>query len=167
MGVGRPRPALEPGSQAPYFSMIAAGSGRRVSLRSCAGRPLVLIFHDRENADAVRRINHIVRPHFPQPESLTIASVIDLSLIPPFYWAAASIELDRAYRQAANELPQDVDPRDYVAILPDWTGSTTRKFRVRDAGKEAAILVVGADSRMLGRHFGEGSEEAVLADVRG
>lgn len=162
-----PGNSLRPGSRAPYFSMVAAGSGRRLSLRSCTGRPLVLIFHGRENADIVRHVNHIVRLEFPSPEALTIASVIDLSFIPPFYWGVANVELDRAYRKAAAELPENVDSKDYVAILPDWTGSTTRKFGVRDAAREPAIVVVGGDSRLLGRYSGEGVAEAVLDLISG
>ncbi|MGI8650591.1 MAG: hypothetical protein ACR2KW_09475 [Rubrobacter sp.] len=161
------RSPMEPGARAPYFSMVTAGSGRRVSLRSCAGRPLVLVFHGRENAEVVRRVNHTIRPRFPEPDSLTIASVIDLSFVPPFYWTVANVELDRAYREATAELPEDVDPKDYVLILPDWAGSTTRKFRVANAAREAAILVFGADSRVLGSYSGEGAEEAALSVLGG
>lgn len=160
-------PAIEPGSRAPYFSMVAAGSGRRVSLRSCSGRPLVVIFHGRENAEVVRRVNHELRPHFPEPTALTVASVIDLSFVPPFYWAVANLELDRAYRQAASELPPEVNPKDYVSILPDWTGSTTRKFRVREAGRRAVVVVVGADSRVIGSYAGEDPAGDVLDALQG
>jgi peroxiredoxin len=49
------------GDRAPFFSMIAAGSGRRVSLREAAGRTLVLIFHGRGGEEAVRDINRAIR----------------------------------------------------------------------------------------------------------
>lgn len=148
--------SLKPGDLAPFFSHLAAGSGRRVSLRTCAGRPLVLIFHGREDSGAVREINHTVRLAHPSPAELTVASVIDLSFVPPVYWAVANVELDRAYREAAREITPDADPKDYVSILPDWTGSTTRKYRVRRGGP--TVVVVRPDSLLRGICAGNGAD---------
>ncbi|AHY47813.1 AhpC/TSA family [Rubrobacter radiotolerans] len=159
--------ALSPGTLAPFFSTIASGSGRRVSLRSCAGRPLVLVFHGRENAEVVQRVNRALRERYPRAEELTVASVIDLSFVPPLYWGVASMELDRAFRQAAAELPDGVDPKDYVVILPDWTGSTTRKYRARGARHEAVSVVVDADSTVLGTVEGDDPAEPILAALEG
>lgn len=138
--------ALEAGSRAPYFSMVAAGSGRRMSLREAAGLPLVLIFHGRDDEGAARGI---------KPDKLIVASVIDLSFVPPFYWMAANVELDRAYSQAAADLPEDAHPRDYILILPDWMGSTTRKYRVRNTSRSTTVIVVDEDSTIEGVAEGE------------
>jgi hypothetical protein len=140
---------LTAGSRAPFFSLVAVGSGRRVSLREVSGKRLVLVFHGRGDEGAVREINRTVREKFPSPEDPLVASVIDLSFVPPFYWVAANIELDRAYREAARELPPEADPKQYVVILPDWTGSATRKFR--GANRDSVeIVVIGGDSTVLG-----------------
>jgi hypothetical protein len=56
------------GERAPYFRALAAGSGREVSLRTCAGRRLVLIFHAQNTAWAAERVNRAVRERCPSPE---------------------------------------------------------------------------------------------------
>ena len=50
---------LESGDRAPDFSLFAAGSGRRVTLRGNAGRPIVLIFHLQGTAPTARQINRV------------------------------------------------------------------------------------------------------------
>jgi len=77
---------IDAAGRAPYFSLLAAGSGRRVMLRSTAGRKLVLIFHLRETASTAREINRSVRAIYPSPDDVLVASVIDLSIIPLVYW---------------------------------------------------------------------------------
>ena len=62
---------------APPFSLLAAGSGRRVSLEEGAGRRLVLIFHLQSTAPTAREINRAVRARYPNPDEVLVASVID------------------------------------------------------------------------------------------
>lgn len=76
---------IEAGERAPHFSLLAAGSGRRVSLDGTAGRRLVLIFHLQGTAPTAREINRAVRARHPSPDDVLIASVIDLSMVPPVY----------------------------------------------------------------------------------
>jgi hypothetical protein len=47
---------LETGRQEPHFSLLTAGSGRRVDLEGVAGRKVVLIFHLQGTAPTVRGI---------------------------------------------------------------------------------------------------------------
>ena len=151
---------VEAGGRAPYFSMLAAGSGRRVTLRSAAGRRLVLIFHLQGTAPTARDINRSVRARHPSPDDVIVASVIDLSVVPPVYWMTVSLILNQAYDRAATELPPDYDPAEYVIILPDWGGLVSRKYDVRNTNRAAAITVV--DSSVAGSYQGERPVEAVL-----
>ena len=81
------------GERAPYFNALAADSGREVSLGTCAGRRLVLVFHAQSTAWAAERVNRAVRERYPSSEEVVVASVVDLSLVPPLYWLTASLKL--------------------------------------------------------------------------
>lgn len=163
------------GARAPDFGLLAAGSGRRVGvppdgaggsdgrpLRRPLGRPLVLIFHLQGTAPTAREINRAVRARYPSPEEVLVASVIDLSIVPPVYWLTVGLVLNTAYEEAAKEVPPNVDPADYVAILPDWGGLVSRRYGARNTGRAAAISVVDADANLAGSYQGERPVEAVL-----
>ncbi len=152
---------LETGEKAPHFSLLAAGSGRRVSLEGAAGRKAVLIFHLQGTAPTAREINRAVRARHP-PEEVLIASVVDLSVVPPVYWMSVSLILNTAYNQAAAELPSDTDPADYVVILPDWAGFVSRNYGVRNTGRAAVIVIVDEDSNVASYYQGERPVEAVF-----
>ena len=158
---------LNGSNRAPDFELLAAGSGRRVRLREQAGRKVVLIFHLQGTAPTARAINRAVRERFPDPEDVLVASVIDLSIVPPFYWMTVGLVLGNAYDQATRELPPDVDPADYLIILPDWGGRTSRLYGARNTGRAAAIAVVDEDSEIALSYQGERPVEAVLAALGG
>ncbi len=153
---------VEAGTRAPDFDLLAAGSGRRVSLRGNDGRPVVLIFHLQGTAPTAREINHAVREHYPSPEEVLVVSVIDLSIVPPVYWMTVGLVLGQAYEKAAVELPPETDPEEYVVILPDWGGRVSRSYGARRTNRAAAIVIVDADSNVAGSYQGERPVEAVL-----
>jgi hypothetical protein len=150
------------GDGAPDFDLLAAGSGRRVRLRELAGRKVVLVFHLQGTAPTARGINRAVRERFPDPEEVFIASVIDLSIVPPLYWMTVGLVLGSAYEQAARELSPEVAPADYLVILPDWNGRVSRDYGVRNTGRAAAIVVVDKDANITVSYQGERPIEAVL-----
>ena len=153
---------LDGGARALDFDLLAAGSGRRVRLRDLAGRKVVLVFHLQGTAPTARGINRAVRDRFPYPEEVLIASVIDLSIVPPVYWLTVGLVLGSAYEQATRELPPNVDPADYLVILPDWGGRASRDYGVRNTGRAAAIVVVDEDSNITLSYQGERPIVAVL-----
>lgn len=153
---------LEVGDRAPHFGLLAAGSGRRIGLRGLAGREVVLIFHLQGTAPTAREINRAVRERHPDPGEILVASVIDLSIVPPVYWVPVSLILNQAYDGAASELPPGADPAEYVVILPDWGGLVSRSYGVRNTGRAAAIVVVDRDSNVALSYQGERPVEAVL-----
>ena len=131
-------------------------------LRELVGRKVVLVFHLQGTAPTARAMNRAVRERFPDPEEVFIASVIDLSIVPPLYWMTVGLVLNSAYEQAARELPPDVDPAEYLVILPDWGGRVSRDYGVRNTGRAAAIVVVDGDSNVTLSYQGERPVEAVL-----
>lgn len=153
---------VETGRRAPFFSLISAGSGWRVSLREAMGRKTVLIFHLQGTAPAAHEINQAVRETYPSPDDVLVASVIDLSIVPPVYWFSVSLVLNTAYDKAAAELPEGANPADYVVILPDWSGLTSRKFGIRNTGRAAAVVVVNEDATIAGAYQGESPVGAVM-----
>jgi hypothetical protein len=143
---------INAGDPAPNFVLRSVGSGREVG--PGAGRPLVIVFHAQNSAVAVNRLNREVRERFPSPEELTVASVVDLSLVPPFFRPSAEMAMNASYRQAARSLPPGTNPADYVAILPDWTGRVTRAYDATGAYLVPVLVVIDADGRVLGRRSG-------------
>jgi hypothetical protein len=131
-------------------------------LGELAGRKVVLVFHLQGTAPTARGINRAVRARFPDPEGVFVASVIDLSIVPPLYWMTVNLVLGSAYEQAAWELPPNADPAEYLVILPDWGGRVSRDYGVRNTGRAAAIVVVDEDSNVRLSYQGERPVEAVL-----
>ena len=153
---------LEKGERAPHFSLLAAGSGRRVDTQDVVGRRVVLIFHLQGTAPTAREINRAVRIHYPDPEDVLVASVIDLSIVPPFYWMSVGLILGQAYDRAAEELPPGADPAEYVVILPDWGGLVSRRYDVENTGRAAAIVVLDEEGSVAASYQGERPVETVL-----
>ena len=151
--------------RAPDFDLLAAGSGRRVRRRELAGRKVVLVFHLQGTAPTAREVNRAVRERFPDPEEVLVASVIDLSIVPPFYWMTVGLVLGNAYDQATRELPSNVDPADYLVILPDWGGRVSRDYGVRRTDRAAAVVVLDEDSNIALSYQGERPVEAVLGTL--
>ena len=157
---------LRVGERAPYFRALAAGSGREVSPRTCAGRRLVLIFHAQSTAWTVERVNRAVRERYPSSEEVVVASVVDLSLIPPLYWLTASLMVGQAYEKSAREVaregPPGADPAEYVLILQDWGGLISWRFGVRGVGREAFVVVIDENADIVGFYKGSEPVEDVL-----
>lgn len=160
-------PHLQPGTPAPDFALVAAGSGRRVSLSGCAGRPLVLVFHAQNAALAVERLNRSLRERYPTPEDLVVASVADLGLVPPPFLPTVRMALDSSYRSAARRLPPGSDPAEYVVILGDATGRVTRLYGASSAYLSPIAVVVGPDGTVRGRALGPNLAGATLELLEG
>lgn len=153
------------GERAPDIGALAAGSGQEVSLRTCAGRRLVLIFHAQSTAWAAERVNRAVRERYPSSEEVVVASVVDLSLVPPLYWLTASVMVGQAYEKAAREGPPGVDPAEHVLILQDWGGLISWRFGVRGVGREAVVVVIDENADIVGFYQGNEPGEDVLRSL--
>ena len=126
------------------------------------GRRVVLVFHLQGTARTARLISRAVGARHPDPQEVLVASVIDLSIIPPVYWISVSLILNQAYDGATEELPPGMDPSEYVIILPDWNGRVSSAYGARNTGRAAVIVVVDEDSNVALSYQGERPVEAVL-----
>lgn len=157
-----PEGLIGDGEAAPPFDLLAAGSGRRLSLEAASGRKLVLIFHLQGTAPTAQEINRAVRARYPSPDDVVVASVIDLSMVPPVYWMTVAMVLNGAYERARFELPLEVDPARFIMILPDWNGAVNRAYGARRTSRAAAVVVVDEDSNVAGSYQGERPVDAVM-----
>jgi hypothetical protein len=107
-----------------------------------------------------------VRERYPSSEEVVVASVVDLSLIPPLYWLTASLMVGQAYEKSAREVaregPPGADPAEYVLILQDWGGLISRRFGVRGVGREAVVVVIDENADIVGFYKGNEPVEDVL-----
>ena len=158
---------IEAGVKAPDFSLRAVGSGRQVGLENVAGKTVVLVFHFQSTAGIARKVNYAVRARYPEPDRVLVASVVDLSLVPPFYQPMAGPFLYQAYEQTSSRLPPQAEPADYVVILPDWSGRVSRAYGARRTDRAAAVVVIDENSSIAGSYQGDQAVENVLEILDG
>ncbi|MCC6458565.1 MAG: hypothetical protein IT328_26690 [Caldilineaceae bacterium] len=128
--------------KAPSFSLTAVGAARSIGGPPGPAKPLLLIFHGHLGADSAFNINAIVRDQWPTVEQLAIASVVDLHHIPRYMRPAVELTLSAAYRQAAKRIPQNLDPTQYVVILPDWEGEVTAAFEMQERVNDIGLVLI-------------------------
>ncbi len=155
----KPMPTTD--DPAPSFALTAVASDLEISTESCRGRMALLLFHDHNTADAVRPVQEVARARYPAAADLLVASVVDLRRVPVFLRAVAEIAMRSAYNQAASHVPDPLNPRDYVVILPDWQGKVTDRFGWRDVHKAPALVLIDAAGRIAGRYQGPDVSTAV------
>lgn len=98
---------------------------------------------------------------------MVVASVIDLSTVPPVLWMTVALVLNGAYETARAELPPDADPAEFVVILPDWNGRVNRLYGARRTHRAAAMVVVDRDGLVAGSYRGERPVRRVLELLEG
>lgn len=157
---------LPVGEVAPGFGLTAVGSDRAVGLPDPAKRPLVLLFVTQNTTDAIGEINAAVRSQFPLATQVTVASVVALGGVPGIFHRLINFALQRAYRQAAQDVPDEFDPADYVMILPDWQGAVCQDFHIGDVDKQAAAVVVDRAGVVQGTFQGEGFADQVVETLK-
>ena len=149
------------GDQAPGFALTAVASNQEISVDSCRGRMALLLFHDHHTADAVQPVQEAARTRYPLAAELLVASVVDLRRVPVFMRAVVEVALNSVYSQAAQQVPEPLDPQEYVVILPDWKGKVTDRFGLRDVNKAPALVLIDAQGRIAGRYQGQDVGAAV------
>ncbi|MER2600574.1 MAG: hypothetical protein ABTQ73_13735 [Caldilineales bacterium] len=154
------------GGPAPAYTLTAVKSGRTVGNLASKGQVVVLIFHGRETVQAAIEVNTAVRPDFPDPKDVLLASVLDLSIVPRLLQGAVKPMLEQAYAQAAQQIPPGYAAADFVFLLADWKGEVTKAFKIKDTGKQAGVVVIDAAGRVTGSYQGPNLGAATLALVR-
>src|SRR5262249_47700658 len=86
----------------------------------------------------------------PLAAQATVAGVFDFGNVPSLFHSMIKFALKRAYKAAAQGVPQEFDPADYVMILPDWTGKVTQQFGITGTDKAAAVVLVDRAGKVQG-----------------
>jgi hypothetical protein len=135
--------------------MKAIGSSRVVKLDTI-GKPALLLFHTPETAEDAAKVNAAIRSQnqYQNCDSLVIANIVDLHAVPKLFRGFAGKAMKESYEKAALTLPAGAKPEDYVLILPDWDGSVTKAFGLKDTRSTAALVVMDAYGGLIGSYHG-------------
>lgn len=95
---------VENGEPAPATRLLSIGSGREIELRERGAVPLVLVLHLHGTASAAESVNRAVRGRYASRE-VTVASVVDLSLVPTLYWGTVPSCCARPTRRPPSSFP--------------------------------------------------------------
>ena len=149
----------------PSTTLTAAGSARKIDLRALPS-PSLFVFHGENNTDIVAEVNAALRGEFPDAAQLLIASVVDLHHIPRVFRSMANRAMNQAYTRSAELIPSELDPVQYVVILPDWDGSAAKSAGFDAVGENAGIAVADVDGNLHRALQGKEAIEQALTWVR-
>lgn len=127
-----------------------------------AGRPLVILFHSRENQDEARGVIQAIRNKWRSAETLVTVNLIDLSMFPRVLRRLVNSDLGKAFDAEAANLPGDLDPDSHIVIVPDFDGKTTKAWGVPDAATVVNGVVVDPEWRICARARGAAVESVVM-----
>jgi hypothetical protein len=137
----------------PPVTLTAAGSSRKLPLDRLE-TPAVLFFLWRDTLHLAEEINLGVRRRYPLPSQLLVANLADLRGVPGLLHGVVRREMDKGYRDIAARLPADLDPADYVLIVPDWKGQAARAVGLPSPLRHPALAVLDRGGLLLGVHQG-------------
>ncbi len=150
--------------RAPKFEIVAT-TGRIIGVPYSLPKVLVLLFQDQSTTDVARDVNETLREVHKEPDDLIIASVVNLSGVPRFMRGMAEKMLKKAYEKAAAQLPDDVDPVDYIVLLPDWGGDLFRVFNVGDVSRKALMVIIDDEGNIVARQHGGNLGKLALQEL--
>jgi len=150
-------------TSAPAVTFKAAGSGRQVTLNAI-GKRSVLLFHTADTSEDAERINKAVRAvdEYQACTSITIANVVGLHSVPKLFRSFAEKSMRDSFDKASKSILQGEDPQDYVIILPDWDGKTTKGFGLGDTSKIVGLAVLDEQGGVVGTYQGNEPERHAL-----
>jgi phytoene dehydrogenase-like protein len=151
----------------PDVTLKAIGSGREVSLRGI-GKPAVLLFHTQETADEAAKVNAAIRAvkACQTPDQLFIANVVDLHAVPKLFRNFAESAMKDSYKKAAETLPTEANPSEYVLILPDWDGSLTKAAGLSDVDKTAGVIVLDDSGHVVETYQGDDAANVTVGFLK-
>ena len=114
----------------------------------------MLLFHTQETAEAAAAVNASLRAqdNYKSCDSLFIANIVDLHSVPKLFRGFAEKAMKESYGKAAASLANGIKAEDYVFILPDWDGSATKAFGLKDTNKTAGVAVLNTGGNIIGTH---------------
>jgi hypothetical protein len=103
-----------------------------------------------------------VRRRYPLASDLLVANLADLRGVPGLFHGMVLREMEKGYQDIAARLPADLDPADYVLIIPDWKGKATRTVGLPSPLRHPALAVVDRGGMLLGIHQGNDLADAAI-----
>jgi hypothetical protein len=149
---------------APRFEIVAT-TGRTIGIPYSLPKVLVMLFQDQNTVDVAREVNETIRGVYQEPDDLIVASVVNLSAVPRFMRGMAEKMLQKAYQNAAKQLPDDVDPADYIVLLPDWGGDLFRAFSVGDVSRKALMVIIDDQGEIVAQQQGGNLGKLALREL--
>jgi hypothetical protein len=70
--------------------------------------------------------------------------------------------MEKGYQDIAARLSDDLDPADYVLIIPDWKGQAVRAVGLHSPLRHPALAVLGPRGELLGVHQGDDLSDAAI-----
>lgn len=155
------------GSPAPPFEMTAIHTRRVVSLDSCAGTPLLLVFVSFDSREQVRDISQAVRDAYPEVSQVIVVNVINLLFVPSLARKMAENRMQSAIKQAIKEIPPPYTPAEYLILLPDWKGRLGRAYGISNSGNQVALVMVDRQGCIQGHYQGDKPAQAAIELMAG
>lgn len=150
---------------APHFALKTVRTERVVGIPASLPNVLVLLFQDQNTVAAARNVNQTLRRAYPDGDDLIVASLVNMSGVPRIMRKLADTVLNRAYDEAAKEIPAGYDPADYIVLLPDWDGGVFRQFAVPDVSQQALLIVIDHTGQVVLRKQGGDLARAALKEL--
>lgn len=119
------------------------------------GVPMVLAFLWVDTQYLSEKITQAVRDRYPDASQVLVANIASLRGIPGIFHGLAESEMKKAYKETVEKLSGDVDPGDYVIILPDWKSACARALSLRDISSKPAVAVLDGEGGIVGVYQGE------------
>lgn len=138
----------------PTIKLTAIASGRRFVLDRL-GVPIVLTFLWVDTQYLSEKINQVLREKYPEASQVLVANVASLRGVPGIFRGLAENEMKKAYKEAAEKIPNGRDPADYIIILPDWKSECARALGLKDISSNPAVAVIDSNGGIVGVHQGE------------
>ena len=149
---------------APKFELTST-AGRKVGVPFSQPTVLVLLFQDQQTVDVARDVNERIRAVHQEPEDLILGSIVNLKAVPRFMRGMAEKMMDKAYDKAAAQLPPEVDPADYIVLLPDWSGNVFQSFGVGDVSKKALMVIIDDKGNIVAQQQGGNLAQTALREL--
>ncbi len=151
------------GAAAPDFDLTAVGSGRLLSPSANEHDAVMLVFHDQNGVDQVQAMQAAVRSRYADARQLSIASVVNMSVVPVFLRSTAESVMRAGYHKAATALPETLNAADYIIILLDWDGKVSKAYGARKVSKQPLLVLINGAGIVCGIHRGRELVEPALA----
>jgi hypothetical protein len=154
------------GSPAPPIDLPAVATGREFRLSDHRDRYVLLIFVAAYGAKATRDVVISVRRRYPEFDQLPIAIIIDMGMIPKLLHRTVTGFMEAAYREAAAQIPPGFKADDHLILLPDWSGSITREYAIKEISNEVHLVLVSPQGNIAAAYRGRDASNDMLTHLQ-